>query len=216
MSNSYGYVGVGIPEQKFQSNKGVLSTSDIIDLSNDNKLTQYGQLDHLLTVTASGESTIDITDFNKADYITYMLTMTDVNFSADKQLAIRFYLNGTLQTGATYTIAYRRGAADNNFGTPIATTLNYATLHSGMGGSGSDRECANSVVYFHMINDSNTYPEFTHKTSIIDNGGNAGMSYGGGSFAAQKQVTGIQISPYLGGATIDRGNFSLYGFRGAV
>ena len=215
MSNSYGYVGVGIPEQKFQSNKGVLSTSDIIDLSNDDKLTQYGQLDHLLTVTASGESTIDITDFNKVEYITYMLTMTDVNFSADKQLAIRLYLNGTLHTSA-YQTAYRLGAAENNFGSPVATTVGYATMHSGMGGTGNDRECGNAVCYFHMINDSNTYPEFTFKTSIIDNGGNAAMSYGGGAFTAQKQVTGIQISPYLGGATIDRGNFSLYGFRGAV
>jgi len=215
MSN-YGYVGVEIPEQDFQNNKGVLSTSDIIELSNENKLTQYGQLDHLLTVSASGESTIDITDYNKVDYITYMLTMTDVNFSADKQLAIRFYLNNTLQTGGTYSIAYRRIRSDNNSGSPQATTLTYATLHSQMGGTGSDRECGNSIVYFHMANDSNTYPEFSHKTSIISNATSVAMSYGGASFSAQKQITGFQITPYLGGATIDRGEFSLYGFRGTV
>jgi hypothetical protein len=53
--SKYGYVGKesDIPQQAFRANAGVLNPNDIIDLSNNNKLTQYGQLELIETKTAS-------------------------------------------------------------------------------------------------------------------------------------------------------------------
>jgi hypothetical protein len=52
MSNKYGYVGKDVPTQSFGSNKGVLNTDDLYELSNAGKLTQYGQLELIETQTA--------------------------------------------------------------------------------------------------------------------------------------------------------------------
>lgn len=214
-SNNYGYVGVGIPEQKFGSNKGVLSTDDVKNLIDLEKFTHYGQLELISTATASGESAIEFIDFKKDKYTTYLFTLNDVNFSADAQISVRFYLNGVLATASSYQLSYRRGASDSNYSYIKSAGIDYGLMHSQNGGTTSDRECFGGVWFLHMFSDSDTYPVLSHKLSIFDSGGSSSFSYGGVSYLSQQMVTGFQVKPY-GSQTIDRGEFALYGYRGDI
>ena len=80
--SKYGYVGKesDIPQQAFRANAGVLNPNDIIDLSNNNKLTQYGQLELIETKTASNvASTVftNLQDFN----VHYLTIINEQNMS---------------------------------------------------------------------------------------------------------------------------------------
>ena len=60
MSNEFGYIPES-PDQSFGNNKGIFTPKDIYDLTRADKFTQYGQLELILTSTAS-TSTIDFVD----------------------------------------------------------------------------------------------------------------------------------------------------------
>ena len=52
-SNKYGYSGVDIPTQAFQANVGKFDPAEINELVQQDKWTQYGQLELIETKTAS-------------------------------------------------------------------------------------------------------------------------------------------------------------------
>ena len=56
--SKYGYVGKesDIPQQAFKANAGVLSVNDHLALSQENKLTQYGQLELIETQTITSST----------------------------------------------------------------------------------------------------------------------------------------------------------------
>ena len=57
-SNKYGYSGVNIPTQAFQSNKGKFDPSEINELVANDQWTQYGQLELIETKTVTSSSLI--------------------------------------------------------------------------------------------------------------------------------------------------------------
>ena len=67
--SKYGYVGreSDAPQQAFRANAGVLNPNDIIDLSNNNKLTQFGQIEFLETQTIS-DAVADFTSLQEMFY----------------------------------------------------------------------------------------------------------------------------------------------------
>ena len=50
MSKEYGYIGKEV-EQAFRSNKGIFTPQDIIELDQENKWTNFGQLELIQTQT---------------------------------------------------------------------------------------------------------------------------------------------------------------------
>ena len=71
-SNKYGYSGVNIPTQEFNDNKGKFDPNEINELVADNKWTQYGQLEHIKTQTATNSTTLTLTDI-KSDIFVHPL-----------------------------------------------------------------------------------------------------------------------------------------------
>jgi hypothetical protein len=62
-SNKYGYSGVDIPTQAFQANVGKFDPAEINELVQEDKWTQYGQLELIETQTVSGTpTTVDFTN----------------------------------------------------------------------------------------------------------------------------------------------------------
>ena len=59
-SNKYGYSGVDIPTQGFQSNVGKFDPAEINELVQEGKWTNYGQLELIETQTASSDSANNI------------------------------------------------------------------------------------------------------------------------------------------------------------
>ena len=93
--SKYGYVGKesDIPQQAFRANAGVLSPNDIIDLSNNNKLTQYGQLELIETKTASNAASTVFT--NLQDFNVHYVTISNAqNAGANSYLGIQFSSDG--------------------------------------------------------------------------------------------------------------------------
>ena len=78
--SKYGYVGKesDIPQQAFKANAGVLSVNDHLALSQENKLTQYGQLELIETQTLTSGNTLDFTDIKQDIYKVHFLTGNDI------------------------------------------------------------------------------------------------------------------------------------------
>ena len=93
--SKYGYVGreSDAPQQEFRANAGVLNPNDIIDLSNNNKLTQYGQLELIETKTASNAASTVFT--NLQDFNVHYVTISNAqNAGANSYLGIQFSSDG--------------------------------------------------------------------------------------------------------------------------
>ena len=66
MSKEYGYIGKEV-EQAFRSNKGIFTPQDIIELDQENKWTNFGQLELIETQTVTSAVTyIDFTNYNNS------------------------------------------------------------------------------------------------------------------------------------------------------
>ena len=75
------YIPKDAVTQSFRSNKGVLTTNQIIELDNENKFTKYGQLELLQTQTISG-ALADFTQLQESVYNFHLFTFTDIHFSS--------------------------------------------------------------------------------------------------------------------------------------
>ena len=72
------YIPKDAVTQSFKSNKGVLTTNQIIELDNENKFTKFGQLEHLQTQTISG-ALADFTKLQESVYDVHLFTFTDIH-----------------------------------------------------------------------------------------------------------------------------------------
>ena len=101
-SNKYGYVGVDIPAQSFGNNKGVFNPAEINELVADNKWTTFGQLELIETQTVTSVTNIDFTDIKQDIYNVHFMTITASQNVANENVSIRFFENGTVQSGTYY------------------------------------------------------------------------------------------------------------------
>ena len=98
-SNKFGYSGVNIPTQGFRDNKGKFDPAEINELVADNKWTQYGQLEHIKTLSGSSATSLTFTDIKSDIYDIHFAT-----FIVDKQSSggadypgWQFAENGTME-----------------------------------------------------------------------------------------------------------------------
>ena len=84
--SKYGYIGKesDIPQQAFKANAGVLSVNDHLALSQENKLTQFGQLELIETQEiTTAVSNIDFLDLQEETYREHLLTCTCLLYTSD-------------------------------------------------------------------------------------------------------------------------------------
>lgn len=207
---SYGYIGDTSTSIKQQvKNAGVLSMSDVVDLKSKGHL--GGSLELIEEQTASGNpSSIDFTSIQESKYDVHLVEMIGWLHSDTSQMAIRFYESGVVETSAVYKVAYQRGASDGNYGEAKSTGINMLTLNSGVS-TGTNR-LRNGYFYVYNAGDSSKYTFITQQTSVIDNGGDFNMSFGGGVLPQASTVDGIKILGFSSG-TFTSGTFKLFGVK---
>tara|TARA_B100000965_G_scaffold371036_1_gene359619 strand:- start:568 stop:1224 length:657 start_codon:yes stop_codon:yes gene_type:complete len=215
--SKYGYIGKesDIPQQAFHSNAGLLTTNDIIDLSNNNKLTQYGQLELIESKTFSGVSSVTFEDIDVDTYNTHFLTYTFHTGSHDVGIFGRFgyeNLDGTYAyEDANNQYANQYNEADGTNGEYKSTSM-WAHQHANLGSMASgDDGFFSGYAYLYQMGDSTKY-SFINVHSVYNSrtDNNAAMNYGGGVFPTAKRHNSYYIAPNTGTTS---GRAAIYGIR---
>mgnify|MGYP003657115321 CR=1 FL=1 len=207
---NYGYKGADVP-QSFQNNKGVFDPADINNLVKDDKWTQYGQLELIETQTPSGASTVDFTSIKENIYNVHFLAVNNLQISdsGSRQVKIRFYETGTLETSSVYDYAYQRGDSNSAFGEERSTSASNLLQFRNFGSADSNAS-AGGYSYFYNLGDSSKYSFQTMHSSYLDNSSNAEFSFGSGVLHQASQVDGIQLVSEAGNISA---TISLYGIK---
>jgi hypothetical protein len=213
MSNKYGYVGKDVPTQSFGSNKGVLNTDDLYELSNAGKLTQYGQLELIETKTVSTVSTVDFTSIQESSYNVHYLTFNDLDFSYDQEnIQIRFSNDSgsTYESGSNYDWAHQRnivGIGSLEVGSSIGTSIEINRL---LGNAANETQ--SGYIYFYNLGDSTKYSFTTSHTTGVYYTGAYISNFGSGVYHQAETINAIRIKDSGSGGTFST-TMSLYGIR---
>ena len=214
--SKYGYVGKesDIPQQAFKANAGVLSVNDHLALSQENKLTQYGQLELIETQTYSSTvSEIDFINIKQDIYDVHFMTFTNMKTAGDNQetICIRFMVGGVAQSTSSYERALQRVSGDASlFNRSQSTGDSQFRIIYGTGTATG--ESTNGYAYFYHLGDSTKFSYMsTHVTSMTSDAKDA-HAYGSSRYKVANEVNGIQVRKNSG----DYSDFtvSLYGIRG--
>ncbi len=201
MSKEYGYIGKEVT-QAFRDNKGIFTPQDIIELDQENKWTNFGQLELIETVTLSTANELDFTADNLTPYNVHLITYSDVINSANADIGLRFYESGTLETGTVYHYALQYGTTGGTFGESKSTGFN--KLKFGDVATGST-EKLNGYIYCYNLTDSSKYSFATYH-----NMREGQMEFGSGVMPQASTVNQINVKLQTGNGS---GVFSLYGIR---
>jgi len=210
MSNKYGYVGKDVPTQSFGSNKGVLNTDDLYELSNAGKLTQYGQLELIETQTVSGTpSTLSFDSIQESKYNVHFMTISEFQPQTDnRHLALRFKTGGVTDSNFNYKYAMQRNT--------VATSAelisgNDSKIWLAYNCSNISNETTNGYIYIYNAGDSSKYTFITTQFMMIDKDTNHSTNYQSSVYDITNVVNGIEFA--TSGDPLEYGTFSLYGIR---
>ena len=215
--SKYGYVGKDsdIPQQVFKANAGVLSVNDHLALSQENKLTQYGQLELIETQTASNDTFLQFSNIKEDIYNVHLLITDEAKPSTNDHIPnrLRFYESGVLESGSVYRFALQFCRADGTFVESKTTAGNYINIGI-EAGTGTGQTC-NSYTYLYNLGDSSKYSFATFHTVARDNAnGNLKSTFGSGVLPQTSTVDGLYLfSEGTTTSNIASGTFSLYGIR---
>ena len=210
MSNKYGYVGKDVPTQSFGSNKGVLNTDDLYELSNAGKLTQYGQLELIETQTASADSSLDF--ISLGSYNVHFLTYSFDGGASDVGLFSRFSNNGgTSFIASGYHYAQQRGDGEGGFGEYRSTSM-WAMQICNLANIGTAGHSFNGYIYYYNLLDSSKYSFQTNHSSYSDReaANTVAFNFGSGVYPTAETHNALNIFPNTSTIT---GQASLYGIR---
>ena len=213
MSNKYGYVGKDVPTQSFGSNKGVLNTDDLYELSNAGKLTQYGQLELIETQTVSGVNVVNFTSIQESTYNVHYLTFNDLDLSADQEnIQVRFSNDGgsTYESGSNYDWAHQRNLAGTGSLQVSSSTGTSIEINRLLGNAANETQ--NGYIYFYNLGDSTKYSFTTSHTTGVYYTGAYISNFGSGVYHQAETINAIRIKESGSGGTFSA-TMSLYGIR---
>ena len=212
-SNTFGYTADTGPEQSFGNNTGVFDPADINNLIADNKWTNYGQLELILTQTISSSTNDAIfSDIKQDIYNVHFLTWSCKPNTDTTQLVGRFYENGVQETASVYQVAnqYNTSGGTSNDG-GRSTGINYFYYDNYWSGTASN-ERHNGYAYFYNLGDSTKYSFMTaHRTTTGYNSTQYVTGFCSNVLPQASTVDGFNIG--YGDNNINNGTFSLYGIR---
>jgi len=209
MSNEFGYIPES-PEQSFGNNKGIFTPTDIYDLTRADKYTNYGQLEHIITQTASSDSSVDFTAIQETTYNVHFLTVNNYQANTDNSiLTIDLFENGVLET-SNYQVAIQGGRANGTFSEYKSTSSTNGIANIGSGIDNASASSANGYVYFYNLGDSAKYSFSTFQWSYIYYTDVYEMNFGSGVLPQTSTVDGFRVIPNAGTFSAD---LSLYGIK---
>ncbi len=211
--NKYGYVGKesDIPQQAFKANAGVLDVNDHISLSQENKLTQFGQLEHIQTQTIStSTANMIFSNIKEDEYAIHFLTYSNYGCPVDnRRLVMRFF-----ESGVEATSNYRYGGSNNRTDGHFETGSNGTTsLHLGVNGDADANVHDNGYIYIFNAGDSASYTFYTEQITGMFQATNYGSILIGGNLSNATIVDQIKLMSSTESDNIDSLTASLYGIR---
>ena len=214
MSKEYGYIGKEV-EQGFRSNKGIFTPQDIIELDQENKWTNFGQLELIQTQSASGVTSVDFTSIKEDIYNVHLMTLTNFGFFEQSQnMGFRFYENGVLEDGSVYQYAFQANEVGGTTGNVFNSSSDLIRLDQ----TGSQGMTLNSYAYFYNLGDSTQYSFTTFHSMVerISSGSYAtssGSKFGRGVLPQASTVDGIRVLTTGSNNLSNTFTISLYGIR---
>ena len=214
-SNKYGYSGVDIPTQAFQANVGKFDPAEINELVQEDKWTQYGQLELIETQTVSGTpTTVEFTNIKGNIYNVHFFTFNNVKGESTTatDFGCRYSQNGgsSYNSFADYHWAFFDCRADGNFNEYGNTNSTFVDLAPDL-----DKETnatVNGYAYFYNLADSTKY-SFTTSQNFLHQSAVGGRTRTGSTvFVNTDSVNAIQFMSANGGG-FSGGTMSLYGIR---
>ena len=210
--SKYGYVGreSDAPQQAFRANAGVLNPNDIIDLSNNNKLTQFGQIEFLETQTIS-DAVADFTSLQEMVYDIHFFTFSDIHFGSQTEFGYRLSNDGGTSFETGYDFANFRITDDSGTSERKSTNQNTARLFG-------DIDNGNNSVgqgYMYLYGESNQ-TKYTTSTShfVFENEGDRFcMEWGGQGYDHTEQMSAIRFGASTSMSNMASATISLYGIR---
>tara|TARA_R100001224_G_scaffold49161_1_gene28372 strand:- start:410 stop:1012 length:603 start_codon:yes stop_codon:yes gene_type:complete len=198
MSKEYGYIGKEVT-QAFRDNKGIFTPQDIIELDQENKWTNFGQLELIQTQTIS--STTASMDFtNLGNYNVHFITYNDFQGSSNASLTLLFSNDGGSSfITSGYAIGFQLGQITGAFSQSKATSFSDIRLTSGTANE-------NGYCYMYNLLDSTKY-SFTTSHAM----GNTDMKFGSALKPTAETHNAIRLIP--AGVNIETLQASLYGIR---
>lgn len=208
--SKYGYVGKesDIPQQAFKSNAGILSVNDHLALSQEDKLTQFGQLELLETQSsATAVSSVNFETISEDIYDTHLVVFSNNNNSGYQYLSVRFGNNGSY-TSSGYMYANRFMQSSGGSWSEYKSTSDSEIRIGAYVYRGES-----AYIYVHDIGNAGTY---TNTTSMMvgveaNNVGTRNM-YGMGKYPSKSSFNNIQILR-TAGTTMNDFRASIYGIR---
>ena len=212
--SKYGYIGKesDIPQQAFKANAGVLSVNDHLALSQENKLTQFGQLELIETQTVDdsdfSENILYVDFTNLGDYDVHFLTYSDFQTQGYGYPSVRFSNNGGSSfISAGYQYAYFSYYNTSSFQESRSISADTIRL------SHNQYQNMNGYVYLYNLLDSTKYSFTTsHNSNVAGNNVTNDMAFGSGVKPTTEVHNAIRFrmnnANYIGALKI-----SLYGIR---
>ena len=205
MSKEYGYIGKEVT-QAFRDNKGIFTPQDIIELDQENKWTNFGQLELIQTQTFTTTQNVDFTSIEENTFnILFASVLAERQSTSNESIGIQFFESGTLETGSVYDYAYQNGEAGGTFNESKNNSSN-RLLATHFVDAGDDKYSYN---YFYNLGDSTKF-SFQTMHSTTKQGTNYKFRFGSGVLPQKSQVDGIRFTSVTGTMT---GTISLYGLR---
>lgn len=197
----YGYTGQNLINQTVK-NSGVFSISDVADLEKQGKF--GGSLELIEEQTFSSSSGVDFTSIQENKYDVHLLQY-NIDLVGYRQLYLRFYESGVLETASVYQYANQFGATNGTFNEQKSTgatqiLLSFTNSHQNVG-----------YVYLYNLGNSSKYSFITNH-NFVDDSANSRFffDFGGGVLPQASTVDGIRFYPQL--ETFD-GSAKLYGVK---
>ena len=211
-SNKYGYSGVDIPTQAFQANVGKFDPAEINELVQEDKWTQYGQLELIETQTVSGASAIDFTSIQGSTYNVHFLTYNDLQ-TASASIYTQMRLSndsGTSFETSNYQRAVQYMGINGTFGESRSTSTDRFSLLSFTQANNP----MTGYVYFYNLGDSSKYSFITHQNAVNLESSTVGWSYFGSQvYKVAETIDAIRIMNSGSSVNFTSGSVSLYGIR---
>ena len=215
-SNKFGYSGVNIPTQAFKANVGKFDPAEINELVQEDKWTQYGQLEFINTYTADGSSSaLYLTNIQEDVYSVHLLVAYDFYNASNTRINGRFSSdNGSsaISNSNYYKAVLYRNTSNSDSGISKNSSGDRIDYFIGTDNSTSTKT-GGVINYLYNLGDSTKYSYFTqHGMQHNSNNTTEYYSVGGGML----RETGLHNAIYLytqTGANM-YGKFSLYGVKG--
>ena len=211
--SKYGYVGKesDIPQQAFKANAGVLSVNDHLALSQEDKLTQFGQLELIETQTGTDVATVDFTAIKETEYNVHFMTFNNMQSANDNAeiMKLQFYENGVVESAGVYQRARQNMATTGSFTETRSTTDDSISLLGGSGNQSNEKQCA--YAYFYNLGDSTKYSFCTWQADTWTSDPYLFVGFGSGVLPQASAVNGIRVKTNSG--NIATFTISLYGIK---